>query len=142
MMTPLRTKPSFHNSSHTVSLRSTSPGAADAIALSSRSRIVASAIALSSVCGCGFGEQQIVNLLFQPRGTAVLPGDAIDVRDLGLDAPGMRRQQQDAVADLDRFRDRMGNEQHGESGFGPELQQLVLAGAPGQRIQRRKRLVD
>src|SRR5262245_2709232 len=100
MMTPLRTNPSFHNSSHTVSLRSTSPVAVVAATLASRSKMVASAIALSSVCGFRLGEKQIVNLLLQPRGAAVFTRDAIDIDDLGLHPARMRRQQQDAVADL------------------------------------------
>ena len=53
------------------------------------------------------------------RGAAVLARDLVDVDHLGLDPAGMRRQQQDAVADLDRFRDRMGDEQHGEFGLAP-----------------------
>src|SRR5262245_40566151 len=120
MMTPLRKKPSFHNSSHTVSLRSTSSAAVVATALSSRSRMVASAIASSLMRRFRLGEQQIVDLLFQPRGAAVLAGDAVDVDDLGLDPARMRRQQQDAVADLDGFRNRVGDEQHGEFCFGPQ----------------------
>ena len=35
----------------------------------------------------------------------------------------------------------MGDEQHGEFGFFPELQQLVLAGPPRQRVERRERFV-
>ena len=53
----------------------------------------------------------------------------------------MRRQQQDARADLDRLLDRMRDEQHREAGVLPELQQLVLHLAPGQRIQCSERLV-
>src|SRR5829696_7937831 len=97
MITDLRTKPSFHNSSSTVSLRSTSAGATAARSAASRSRIFASPIARSSVCRHGVGEQQIVDLLFQPRSAAVLAGNLVDIDDLGLDPARMRPQQQDAV---------------------------------------------
>lgn len=82
-----------------------------------------------------------MDLLFEPRSAAVLAGDLIDVGYLGLDPAGMRRQQEDAVADLDRFGDRVGDEQHGEFGFRPELQQLILTGAPRQCIERCERFV-
>ena len=68
--------------------------------------------ARSSMCRHGVGEQQVVDMLLEPAGAAVLARDLIDVDDLGLDPAGMRRQQQDAVADLDGFGDRMGDEQH------------------------------
>src|SRR5512138_2414157 len=118
MMTDLRTNPSFHNSSGTVSLRSTSAGTVAVRSAASRSRILASPICALLVCRHGVGEQQVVDLLFQPRGAAVLAGNLIDIDDLGLDAAGMRRQQQNAVADLDRFRNRMGNEQDGKFRLG------------------------
>src|SRR4029077_10497563 len=102
MITALRTKPSFHNSSSRVSLRSTSAGSAAAARASSRSRIFASPIARSSMHHFGavdrIGKQQIMDLLFQARGAAVDAADLIDIRDLGLDPARMRRQQQDAIA--------------------------------------------
>ena len=72
---------------------------------------------------CFGGEQEIVNLLLQPAGTAIVIGDLVDVDHLGLDAAGMRRQQQDAVADADRFRDGMRHEKHREFCLVPELKQ-------------------
>src|ERR1043165_4950827 len=56
------------------------------------------------------GEQHMLDAMLQR-------GRIPDVRaavQLGLDLARMRRQQQDAGADLDRFRDRVGDEQHGE----------------------------
>src|SRR4029078_10129146 len=144
MIRVLRTKPSFHNSSGTVSLRSTSTTAAAAAV--SRSRIFASPIAQSlSVCRFGFlvcvRKQQIMDLPLEPGGAAVFTGNLVDVGNFGLDPSRVRRQQQDAVADLDGFGNRMGDEQHRELGFGPELQQFVLTGAPRQRIECCERLL-
>src|SRR2546430_6380278 len=133
MIAVLRTNPSFHSSSHTLSLRSTSATSVTAAAASLRSRILASPIALLLVGRSRFRKQQIVDLLFELCGAAVCAGDLIDVDDLGFDPAGMRRQQQDAVADLDGFRNRVSDEQHGEFGFRPKLQQLVLAGTAGER---------
>ena len=48
---------------------------------------------------CFAGEQEIVDLLLQPAGAAVLVRDLVDIDHLGLDPAGMRRQQQDPVAD-------------------------------------------
>src|SRR6266568_3434465 len=135
MITALRTKPSFHNSSSVVSLRSTSTAATVAATASLRSRIFASPISALLMCRCRLGEEEIVDLLLQPSGAAVLAGDPIDVDDFRPHPARMRRQQQNAVADLDRLGDRMGHEQHGEFGLRPELQQFVLAGAAGQRVQ-------
>src|SRR3954453_18231326 len=120
MMTVLRTKPSFHNSSGTLSLRSTS--AALPATGASRSRILASPMRGSLNAPWLGGEQEIVNLLLEPAGTAIVIGDLVDVDHLGLDPAGMRRQQQDAVADADRFRNRVGYEQYGEFGLAPELE--------------------
>ena len=55
--------------------------------------------------------------------------------------PGMRRQQQDPVADADRLRDRMRDEQHRELRVVPEPQQLVLhlARASARRARRTAR---
>src|SRR5258707_8768556 len=108
MIAALRTKPSFHTISSMVSLRSTSAGTA-VIAASSRSKILASPIARSLMCGRRICEQQIMDLLFQPGRAAVLTRDLIDVDDFRLDPAGMRRQQQNPGTDLDRLRDRMGD---------------------------------
>src|ERR1700694_4162038 len=141
MIAALRTKPSFHNSSSMVSLRSTSAGTAVIAAASSRSKILASPIACSLMCGRRICEQQIMDLLLQRGAAAVLASDLIDVDDLSLDPAGMRRQQQNPVADLDRLGDRMGDEQDGEFSFRPELQQFVLAGPPRQRVKCCERFV-
>ena len=53
----------------------------------------------------------------------------------------MRRQQQDAVADLDRLGNRVRDEQHGEFRFLPQHQQLVLHALAGQRVERGERFV-
>ena len=57
------------------------------------------------------------------------------------DLAWMRRQQEDAVADLDRFRNRMGDEHQRKTGVGPELQQLFLHLPAGKRVERGERLV-
>src|SRR4029079_551726 len=98
MIKVLRTKPSFHNSSGTVSLRSTSTTAAAAAV--SRSRILASPIARSpSVCRFGFlvcrPKQHNMGQALEPGGAAVLTGNLVDVGNFGLDPSRMRRQQQD-----------------------------------------------
>src|ERR1017187_8114163 len=140
MIAALRTKPSFHNSSATPSLRSTSAGSPDTMTASLRRIILASPMPRSpSMRRCAIGEQQIVNLLLQPAGAAVIARDPVDIDDLGLDPAGMRRQQQDTVADLDGLRDRMGDEQHREFGLFPELQQFVLAGPPRPCVERCER---
>src|SRR5438477_1037073 len=62
----------------------------------------------------GVGEEHRVNALFQRlrlRGIAVFPRQAVE---LGLHLPRVRRQQQDATADLDRLGNRMRHEQHGK----------------------------
>jgi hypothetical protein len=53
----------------------------------------------------------------------------------------MRREQQDAVTDPDRFGNRMGHEQHGEFRVLPEPQQLFLHLAACERVERGERLV-
>ena len=63
----------------------------------------------------------------------------VDVDHFRLDPAGMRRQQQDAVADLDRLGDRVGHEQHGELRLVPQLQQFVLAGAAASARRARRR---
>src|ERR1700730_8939945 len=60
---------------------------------------------------------------------------------LGLHLARVGRQEQDAAANLDRLGDRMSDKQHRETGIVPKLQQLVLHLAPGQCVERRKRLV-
>ena len=61
--------------------------------------------------------------------------------ELRLHLPGMRREHQDAAADDARLLDGMGDEEHRETGVLPELQELLLHLAPGQRVERRERLV-
>src|SRR4051794_34323194 len=51
------------------------------------------------------GEQHVLDALLQRAGVC----DMRAAVQLGLHLPGMRRQQQDAGADLDRFRNRMGD---------------------------------
>ena len=86
-------------------------------------------------------EQHVVNVLFEPRGAAIDGGGGVDIDHLGLDTPGMGREQQDPIADLDRLGDRMRHEQDGEARLVPELHQLVLAGAPGEGVERGKGLI-
>ena len=61
--------------------------------------------------------------------------------DLGLHLPGMRAEQQNAVADPDRLGNRVRHEQHRELRVLPELQQLLLHLRARQRVERRERLV-
>src|ERR1700743_122075 len=56
-----------------------------------------------------FHEQKFVDLALKPRRAAFDGVAALDIVDFGFDAAGMRRQQQNAVADADRFGDRMGD---------------------------------
>src|SRR5262249_4726975 len=87
------------------------------------------------------GEQHVVNAvaeLASARGIGRVAAVAVE---LALDLAGMRREQQNAVADQHRLRNRVGDEQHGEAGVRPELQQLLLHLAPGQRIERGERRV-
>src|SRR5262249_13470254 len=99
-----------------------------------------------SSMGCGLllldavGEQQIVDALGQlaPLGIDGILAVAVE---LALDLARVWRQQQNAVADQGRLRNRMRHEQHGEAGIGPQLQQLVLHLAPGESIEGGKRLV-
>ena len=143
MITVLRTKPSFHNSSGTRQLAlDFGRHAAAADRPASRSRILASPIARSPQCAVTASANSRSWICFSSRrGAAVLAGDLVDIDDLGLDPAGMRRQQQDAVADLDRLRDRMGDEQHGEFRLRPRAAAARPAGAPRQRVERGERLV-
>src|SRR5690349_2232775 len=61
--------------------------------------------------------------------------------ELGLDLPRVRRQQQDAAADLDRLGDRVRDEQHGEARALPQREQLVLHLAARECVERGERLV-
>src|SRR4051812_12695200 len=68
----------------------------------------------------GLGEEHGVDLSLEARGRlrlAVPPGRV----ELRLHLARVRRQQQDAVADLDRLGDRVRDEKHGELGLVPEL---------------------
>src|SRR5574340_525282 len=80
------------------------------------------------------GEQHVVDLGLERLHRV---GGAVARRagQLRLHLAGMRRQQQDAAADLDRLGDGMGDEQHGEVRVVPQLQQLVLHLAPGQGVE-------
>src|ERR1041385_1053259 len=83
------------------------------------------------------GEQHVLDAMLQRSGI-------LDMRaavQLGLDLAGMRRQQQDAGADLDRFRNRMGHEQHRKPRLFPQSQQFVLHLAAGERVEGCERLV-
>src|SRR6266581_4392143 len=88
----------------------------------------------------GVGEQHVVDAtLHRLRLCRIaIPRQAVQLR---LDLPWVRRKQQDAAADLDRFGNRVGHEQHREVRVVPQLQQLVLHLAPRQRIERGERLV-
>ena len=55
--------------------------------------------------------------------------------------PGMRGHHEDAAADDACLLDGMGDEEHREVGVLPELEELLLHLAPGQRVERRERLV-
>src|SRR5688572_20536430 len=83
------------------------------------------------------GEQHGVDAVLQglemlAAERAVIEGVGVE---LGLDPARMRRQHQDAAADQDRLLDRVRDEQHGEADVVPELQQLLLHLAPGQRVE-------
>src|SRR2546427_6629469 len=55
---------------------------------------------------------------------------------LRLHLPGMGREQEDPVPDQHCLRDRVRDEEHGEVGVVPELQELVLHLAAGGRVER------
>ena len=80
MITVLRTKPSFHSSSGTRQLAldfgRTRPLQVGGIA---QQDSCFAHRALPSMCRDGVGEQQIMDLLFQPGGAAVLAGDLVDI---------------------------------------------------------------
>ncbi len=94
MITVLRTKPLFHRISAVPSWRSTAPSAAGAASLRMmRAGMVAVMGGLlgrdaRSVMGGLVGEQQVVDLLFELAGAAVLGRDLVDVAHLGLTRPG------------------------------------------------------
>ena len=54
---------------------------------------------------------------------------------------GPRRHHHDAVRQEHRFKHRMGDEDHGAAGLGPELQQVVVQLVAGDLVQRRKGFV-
>src|SRR6185369_13558574 len=85
------------------------------------------------------GKQHLVNAIgkLAPAGRIGRIG-AVAV-ELALDLSGMRREQQDAVADQHGLRDRVRHEQPREPRIGPQLQQLVLHPAPRERIERGER---
>src|SRR5437868_1048813 len=68
------------------------------------------------------GEQHLVDALGQLAPARGIDGITAVAVELALDLPGMRREQQDAVAEQHRLRDRVGHEQHGEARVGPQLQ--------------------
>ena len=80
MITDLRTKPSFHNSSGTrqLALDFRRHGRRQVCGIAQQDFCLAHR-ALPSMCRHGVGEQQIVDLLFQPGGAAVLAGDLVDI---------------------------------------------------------------
>jgi hypothetical protein len=98
------------------------------------------------MCGLLFfldfiGEQHVVNPLLQHFCVFAFCAPARKTVHLGLDLSRMRRQEQDAVAYLDGFGDRMRDENHREPRIVPELKQLVLHLAPRERVECRERLV-
>src|SRR3982074_339128 len=87
------------------------------------------------------GEQHLVNAIRQLASAGRFDRIAAVAVELALDLARVRREQQDAIAQQHRLRDRVGHEQHGETGFGPQLQQLLLHLAPRQRVERGERLL-
>jgi hypothetical protein len=87
------------------------------------------------------GEQHFMNALRQRAPACRLGPIAAVAVEFAPNLPGMRRKQEYAVAEEDSFGDRVGDEQDGEPGFSPQLQQLVLHLAPRERVKRRKRFV-
>src|SRR5262245_26267989 len=74
------------------------------------------------------------------------PGGGVDgiaavAVEFALDLTGMRRHQEDAVADQDRLGDRVRHEQHREPRVLPQLQEFLLHLAARKGIQRCKGLV-
>ncbi len=88
-----------------------------------------------------FPEQQPMDRIRQPRAGERVHVVAAGRAELGADAAGMRRQQQDAASDADRLLDRVGDEQHGEPRLLPQAEQFVLHLAPRERVERGERLV-
>src|SRR5215203_5561604 len=88
----------------------------------------------------GFGKQHVVDfgLELLGRDSLAVPPGRVQLR---LDLPRMGREQEDAVADLDRLGNRVRHEQDGELRLVPELQELVLHLASGKRVERREGLV-
>ena len=60
---------------------------------------------------------------------------------ISLTLPGPAGEDDDAVGQIDRLVDLVGDEQHGLSGFRPDLQQLLLHRFAGLRVERCERLV-
>src|SRR5947209_19160986 len=69
------------------------------------------------------GEQHFMNALRQRAPVCRVGAIAAVAVELTPNLPGMRRKQQDAVAKEDSLGDRVGDEQDGEPGFCPQLQQ-------------------
>src|SRR5579871_2304108 len=80
------------------------------------------------------GKKQIVNAVRQLASARRIDRVAAIAVELALDLAGMRREQQDAVADQHRLGNRVGDEQHGEARVGPQREELLLHLAPGERV--------
>ena len=74
-------------------------------------------------------------------GAATSRGRGSSMRDLAVDAAGAGRHHHHAVGQEDRLLDRMGDEQHGQAGALPDVEQLVLQALARHRVERAERLV-
>src|SRR5215471_2983602 len=108
---------------------------------SRRSAVFMSVMGDSLLLLNAIGEQKIVDAVRQLASARRVDRIAAVTVELALDLAGMRRHQQDAVADQHRFWNRVGDEQHGEARVGPQRQQFLLHLAARERIERRERLV-
>src|SRR6516225_8992590 len=127
--------------SHADSGASTMPKALDAtVSRTISARAAGSVVVVFMPLLHRIREQHRVDASFERRHerTVCAHGETVE---LGLYLAGMRREQQDAAADLDRFGDRMRDEQHGKARAFPQCEQLVLHLLPRERVERRERLV-
>ncbi len=86
-------------------------------------------------------KKHVVDFALESGCTAVLCRCLVDIDHFGFYPTRVRRQQQYAIGDLDRFGNRMGHEYYGELRVFPELQEFVLHLPPGQSVESGERLV-
>src|SRR5512142_1371997 len=135
MIATLRTAALPYTRSHAVSGFITTPKSCSSTWSRTNSGRAAGLGMGSLLLDLALGEEHRMDAVREPAPARV---DAIGpvAVELGLHLPGMRGEQQDAVADAHGLGDGVRDEEHGEARALPELQQLVLHLAACEGVQR------